>query len=178
MMEKLLSKKMLYRGKNYNVNEEVVELSSGKVVTRETIERLHKGASAVLLVDNFENVYLVKQFRHGIGKDNLEIPAGKFLEDEDPLTAAYREMEEETGLIPLNLKKLGEIYPTPGSDSRCIHIYYANDFIDGKTNFDEDEEIALVKMPLSEAKKLILDNTICDAKTICAILLYESLRNN
>lgn len=61
----------------------------------------HKGAAAVVPVDDEGNVYLVRQHRVVVDLMTLEIPAGKLdYVGEDPLACAHRELEEETGCAP------------------------------------------------------------------------------
>ena len=93
----------------------VVKLRRDKVVTARGVETYreivsHCGGACVLAIKDGK-VLLEKQFRYAYGKEIYEIPAGKRDSGEDFEITARRELEEETGLIPLNLKKIGYACP-------------------------------------------------------------------
>ena len=75
-----------------------------------------------------------------------ELPAGKIEKNEDPLVAAYREFEEETGYKTLELQSLGCMYPTCGYSNEIIYLYFTNNFIKSTTHLDEDEVIEIIKI--------------------------------
>jgi ADP-ribose pyrophosphatase len=128
--------------------------------------------SAIVPVDAGKNVYLVRQFRAPLEKVTFEIPAGKLDKSgEDRLQAAKRELREETGFQAENWTKLTDLATTPGFCTEVISIYLATGLSAGETDFDEDEFLNLVKMPLSEADDMVMRGEICDSKTVCGILM-------
>lgn len=94
LTEKKLSGETVYNGKILTLEVDEVELPDGKKAKRECVR--HNGGAAVLCVINDE-ILLVKQFRYLYGKEIYEIPAGKLEKNENPVMAAARELEEETG---------------------------------------------------------------------------------
>ena len=96
---------------------------------------------------NGKQFVMVRQWRHGSQSLSLEFPGGVLEPGETPEDAAMRELHEETGYMPKNIRKLGELSPNPAIMSNKIHFYLAEDLKNGgKQYLDEDEyvEIALV----------------------------------
>lgn len=166
--EKTVRKNYIYRGKIVNLRCDDAELPDGKPCKREIVE--HPGGACVLCVED-GNVVLVRQFRYAYGEELLEIPAGKLERGEDPMLAAKRELEEETGLIA-DLVPFTVLYPTPGYSNEKIYLYAAKNVRAGVRRPDEDEFLDVVKLPMETVLGLIEDGTIRDAKTIVALLLY------
>lgn len=90
----------------------------------------------LVIVENKNNVLMVKNKR-GINKGFYNLPGGKINIDETNIDGAIREVEEETGITPKNLKSLGKIefYPT----NMEVFIYHANEF-SGKLKKNNGEE--------------------------------------
>lgn len=170
LKEKRLSGKTIYDGKVIKVTCDDVLCPNGNISKREIVH--HNGGSAILCINDKEEVLLIKQYRYAYDEVIYEIPAGKLEVGEDPYDAAIRELEEETANKADSLKYLGIIYPSCGYTNEKIHLYLANNTKITKTNFDEDEYIVSEYYPLSTVIEMIKDGTIKDAKTICAINYY------
>ena len=108
----------------------------GKFVTAkrkgewEYVSRARGIKAAVILAVEDGHVLLVEQFRVPLGKSCIELPAGLIgdeTEDEDPLKAAGRELEEETGYRAAKLESLGEYYSSPGMVSESFTLVRASD---------------------------------------------------
>ena len=171
MSEKKISTERIYDGV-------VVKLRKDKVVTERGVETYreivsHSGGACVLAVKDGK-VLLEKQFRYAYGKDIYELPAGKRDKGEDFEITARRELEEETGLIPLNLKKITEIYPTPGYTDEVIGIFYADEFKEGRLHFDDTEDLTSEWVDINVVFELIERGEIPDAKTLVALLWYKN----
>ena len=97
LRETPVSRERIFDGKVIDVEKWTVRLPDGALAPREIV--LHRGAAAVVAVDDAGFVTLVRQHRVAVGEVTLEIPAGKLdAPGEDPLVCAKRELEEETGL--------------------------------------------------------------------------------
>ncbi|GIP20183.1 MULTISPECIES: NUDIX hydrolase [Paenibacillus] len=168
--EKTLSSKSIYTGKIISLQIDTVELPDGSTGEREIVK--HPGAVAVLAVRN-GRLLLVDQFRQSIGRGELEIPAGKLEKGEDPLEAAKRELQEETGYSAGKTSLLHSFYTSPGFADELIHLYLAEDLKKGKASPDEDEFLEVHEITLQEAKKYISEGWISDAKTIMAVYIWE-----
>ena len=169
LQEKTVRRNYIYRGKIINLRCDDAELPDGRPCKRELVE--HPGGASVLCV--FEGrVALVRQFRYAYGEELWEIPAGKLNPGEDPMLAAGRELEEETGLIAEQLRLLYTLYPTPGYTNEKIYIYEAVGIREGKQHLDEGEFLNVEYVPVKTALGWIEKGTLRDAKTIVALQRY------
>lgn len=168
-IEKTIKSQEIYDGKIVNLRVDDVELPDGRLAKREIVS--HSGAVAVLPIYRGV-IYFVKQYRVAAKQLLTEIPAGLLDEGEAPYDAAVRECQEEIGLRPLNLVKLGEILPTPGYCTEKITLYKGTDFLWDPQEEDPDEFIKIVKIPIPTARALFLKGLFSDGKTTAALGYY------
>ena len=171
--EKTIQRDVKYSGRIFTVTQDIVELPNGKTSTRDLV--FHTGAVAVLVIRDGK-MLLVRQYRKPLEMHFLEIPAGKLdSKEEVPLEAAKRELEEETGMTTKSVKKIAEFYTAPGFCSEKIYLYKADNLrkVDQPRPHDDDEVLERHEVTLAEAKALIHNGEIQDAKTIMAIQYWE-----
>jgi ADP-ribose pyrophosphatase len=169
MTEKTVRKNYVYEGKIISVRSDDALLPDGSPCKREIIE--HSGGACVLYVEDGK-VLLVKQYRYAYGEEVYEIPAGKLEKGEDPMLAAKRELEEETGLVAESLTHLFTIYPTPGYTNEKIYLYEAKGGTKASAHLDEEEFLTAEFIPVEKVKEMLFDGTIKDGKTLVALLYY------
>lgn len=167
--EKVLSSNYIHKGRVVNLRVDEVELPGGRRSTREVVE--HRGAVAIVPLLPDGRVLMVRQFRLPAGRELLEIPAGTLDPGEEPAACAARELREETGYAAARLTPLFRSFLAPGYSSELLHTYAAEDLYPNGANADDDEQLELVELPLPEALKLISTGEVCDAKTICGLLM-------
>lgn len=176
LIEKLTDKQQIYNGKIIDLQLWNVTLPNGVPAGREVV--VHRGASAIVPVDEEGSTYLVRQFRTPVNCVLTEIPAGKLdYAGEDRLEAAKRELREETGFTAKKWTHLVDLKTTPGFATEIISVYLARDLSRGETEFDDDEFIDLIKIPLSEAAEMAFSGKLTDAKTITGLLLAQKRVN-
>lgn len=176
---KLLSSKVAFKGKVFSVfRDEVIEPGGSRNV-REVIR--HNGSVVILAIDESKNpsdpdVILERQYRHAAGQFLLELPAGRVEPGEATLAAAKREMIEETGYRAKRWTLLTKYFASPGFLGEWMQIYLARDIRDGHAQPEDDEQIEVIRMPLSQALALASQNKIHDGKTLIGLMLYDRLR--
>jgi len=176
---KLISSKIAYKGKVFNVYTDTVIEPGGRKNTRDVIH--HNGSVVILAVDESKNpkdpdVILERQYRHAAGQFLIELPAGRIEPKEAPLAAAKREMIEETGFRARRWTLLTKYFASPGFLGEWMQIYLARDIREGIAQPEPDEHIEIHRVPLSEAMQLIATNQIHDGKTIIGLSLYDAAR--
>ncbi len=168
-MEELIRREYVYQGRVLNLRLDTVRVKNGAVTLREIAE--HRGAVAILPLDDAGNVTLVKQWRAAPERVMLEIPAGTLELNENPLDGAPRELEEETGLTAARWDFLTRFFPSPGILTEEMFLYLARDLTQGAQRLMDDEDIQVSVLPLDDAIARIATGEIGDAKTIVALLL-------
>ena len=167
--EKQLHSELIFDGKVLHLYRDDILLPDGKTGFREYCK--HIGAVCVVPITAEGEVICVTQYRYAHHKTVLEIPAGKLdAPDEDPASAALRELREETGARCERLTSLGQLLTTPAFVDEVIDMYLAEGLTFGETSPDEDEFLDVVRIPLAELVERIVRGEITDAKTQAAVL--------
>ena len=167
-MPETISSEPIYKGKIFEVRLDRVS-EDGKEYERAVVS--HPGSAVIVPVFDNGTVALVRQYRHPARESLLELPAGSLEQGEDPHTGALRELEEEIGVIADNVELIAEFYVSPGFLSEKMYVYLATGLTGTAQNLDEDENIEIVRVPLSGAVEMALSGKIQDAKTIAGILI-------
>jgi ADP-ribose pyrophosphatase len=163
-----------FEGRLINLRVDTVATADGRISTREVVE--HPGAVLLLALDNEDNVILVRQYRQPVGRAMLELPAGTLDEGEDPEACAQRELREETGFRSGRLQRLGGMFMTPGYCSEYIHLFLATDLEESPLDTGDEEDIRMLRLPLTEALRMVESGDMQDAKSIAALLLLARHR--
>ncbi len=169
---KRLDRKLVYKGSIINYYRDTVRVPNGNVVEWDFIG--HNGAAAVVPVTADGKILMVRQYRNALDRMTLEIPAGGLNgRDEPTMSAAARELEEETGYRSENLTFLISVNTTVAFCNEKIDIYVATGLTLTKQHLDEDEFIDVVPMSVEELTAMIYERKIMDSKTVSAILAYK-----
>lgn len=159
----------IFDGIILHVFKDTVQLPNGNPATREVIR--HVGAVGVVPVTDDGKVIVEQQFRYPLDQVITEIPAGKLDSfAEDRLSAAKRELEEETGYTAKEWVELGDYYPTPAYCDERITLYLARGLAQGQRHLDEDEFLNFKAVPLADLVEDVMAGRITDGKTQVAIL--------
>ncbi|MBI4318160.1 MAG: NUDIX hydrolase [Chloroflexi bacterium] len=164
----------IYSGRVINLRVDTVRLENGAITRREIVE--HRGAVAMVPVDDRDNVILVRQFRKAVERGLVEIPAGTLEPGEDPLICAQRELQEETGFTADRLERITGFFPCPGYSTEFIHVFLATGLRPAELAGDEDEDIEVIEVPFEDALAMVDKGEICDAKTIVGLLSCAARR--
>lgn len=173
MFEKTISKKTIFEGRILSLDLHEVELSGGRIGTREIIR--HGAAVAVVAKRRDGRFVFIRQFRKAMERMCFEVMAGNVDPGEPAEAAAIRELKEETGYIPDSIRFLSSIYPSMGYCTERIDIFYADVHEPGETDFDHDENIETVLVTEEEMDTMIRAGKVEDAKTLAAWALFKSM---
>ncbi len=165
---KILKSEIAFNGGHIQVRVDRVIEPAGHETTREIV--VHPGAVCIVARPGVDDVILIRQYRHSTGGELLEIPAGGLDPGEDPLEAARRELEEETGYSASNIVLRGSFWTTPGFTTEYMWLYEATGLTKTHTNPDEDEVIEVDFVKIADALEMARDGRIQDAKTILGLL--------
>lgn len=167
-----------YKEKEINIDSKFLTLkkgeyilNNGKTIYRDTIIKKEGigNACVVIPITKDNKIVIVMQARCSLpdkDKVSIELPAGYIDNNEDPIKAAKRELEEETGYKSNNLKLVDSYYPSLGASCERIDLILAlNCEMLGNINFDSDEYIESIEVSIDEFKYLIMNNYIKDASS-------------
>ena len=179
---RLLSSRTVYEGRIWDVVSDSFQLNDdGDPLVRDYID--HPGAVAVLPMNGDGEVLLIKQYRHPVGMDLWEIPAGLLdVEGEDFVAGAARELAEEADLVAGTWNVLADFFNSPGSSSEAIRIYLARDLSDVPghelhVRTDEEAEIELHWIPLDDAVAAVLEGRLHNPSAVVGILAAAAARD-
>ncbi len=175
---RILSSVVTYEGPLFRVHHDKLIEPGGKPSERDVIR--HNGSVVILALDKSKNkkdpwIVVERQYRHAANQYLWELPAGKLDPGEEPLAGAQRELEEETGYRAKKWKPLVEYYASPGFLGESMKVFLAEGLIPGDAHPEEDEEIELRLVKLSDAVKMIERGAILDGKTLTSVLLYTRM---
>lgn len=172
---------IVYRGRVFSVEVGRARFPNG---TEHELEIVRHARSVVLIpIQDDGRVVLIRQYRHSVGRVLWEIPAGSLDPGESPEAGAARECEEEIGLAPGRLERLGGLFPTPGYCDEEMVFFRASDLRAPAPNSphraDEDEYIDVQPVTIAEARLMVTRGEIVDLKTAYALTLVpDQARTN
>jgi len=162
---------VVFAGRLLKVHRDRVRLPDGNQALREYIR--HPGAVAMVALFEDGRVLLERQFRYPLGREFIEIPAGKLEPGEEHLATAKRELLEETGYVAAEWRRLGLIHNAIGYSDEGIEIWLARGLELRGQQLAQGEFLEVFALPLAEAQAMARDGRITDVKTIAGLLWME-----
>lgn len=163
------SSEIIYDGVILHVYKDTVTLPNGKEAGRELIR--HVGAVGIVPMSDDGRVYVERQYRYPLDMVITEIPAGKLdSKSEDRLSAAKRELMEETGITANEWINLGDCHSAAAYTDERLTLYLARKLHFGEQKLDEDEFLNIEAVPLAELIDEVMAGKITDGKTQIALL--------
>jgi ADP-ribose diphosphatase len=162
----------VYDGRVFSV--EVGELTFPNGTRHEVAVVRHRPSVVLVPMMDMDHVVLIQQYRPAIAKTMWELPAGMTDPGESPEQAAARECEEEIGLVPGKLERLGGFFPTPGFCDEELIFYRVSDLREPsgqRRGPDEDEDIQPKVVTVAEARSMVARGDIIDLKTAFGLTL-------
>jgi len=163
----------VYQGRTFFVEVDTVVLPNGREAELAIVR--HSPSVVLIPFQDDGQVVMIRQYRHALKREIWEVPAGNLEPGESPEAAAARECEEEIGLVPAAVERLGGFFPVPGyCDEEMIFFRVSGlrpPAPDSTRQPDEDEDIHSRAMPLAEARAMVRRGEIIDLKTAYALTL-------
>ena len=106
----------------------------------------------------------------------VELPAGTLEPPEEPLATALRELAEETGYRAARIEHLATLCMSPGILDERMYVYAASGLTAGEMALEPGEDIRVLRLTWQEALEMVRDGRIHDAKSVAALLYYDTFR--
>lgn len=156
MSWKTLNIKLIFKNNFFSLRSEKCLLPNKKILNDYFLFDC-KDWVQIIARDKNKDFIMVEQYRHGGKKEFFEFPGGVIDAGETPLSAANREMQEETGFQAASLKYLGFQFPNPALQTNKIHVFFAEDCERvSEQSLDEFEDIIVKSVSEIELDKLVL----------------------
>lgn len=167
-MEKLESRRTIYQGRLLTFHYDKVWVTDlYKSATREWVE--HCPVVAVIAQDHQGKLLVVRQWRHPVEQELIEIPAGCVDPGEAPIQAAFRELKEETGYTASEMVLVAKFATTPGCCNEILYLYEAKGLTEGEPCPDADESVTAFWVDAQELKEKAAQGELVDGKTLAAL---------
>jgi 8-oxo-dGTP pyrophosphatase MutT (NUDIX family) len=162
----------VYDGAIISMRVDTVTMPDGTQKDREVVE--HAESAAIVAVDNKQQVLLIEQYRHAVGRTLIELPAG-LRDDDDPdlLATAQRELREEVGLTATQWSELVALRTSPGILTEFARVFLARGLTQGDREPDassEEQALEVRWVPLGEAVGDVRAGRITDAMAVAGLL--------
>jgi 8-oxo-dGTP pyrophosphatase MutT (NUDIX family) len=168
----ILNSKMVVDHPWCQVRQDEIQLPNGKIID-DYFVNIRPDIVLVLPITASKEIIFVRQYRHGVENFFIELPAGRFdPKKETPEDAGMRELEEETGYVAQQFKKIATLYDNPSKDNNQIHLFLAENVTKvSEQNLDITEEIEVILIPADSVLEKITQGEISVAGTIAGLLL-------
>ncbi|WP_291782526.1 NUDIX hydrolase [Cecembia sp.] len=133
-------------------------------------------ALGIIPVDQDGNTWLVGQYRFPLDEYSWEIPMGGGPIGLDILESAKRELKEETGLSAGKWTEFMRIHTSNSVTDEEGFVFLAEELTLGETDFEETEDLKVIKLPLQEAIQKVMKGEITDGISIAGLLKLARLR--
>lgn len=174
------ARETVYSGLVWDVVRDTVDLGDAGVVRREYVR--HTGAVGVLALDDEDRVVFVRQYRHPVGMELWELPAGLLdVDGESPLVAAQRELAEEADLRAERWDVLIDWFNSPGGMNEALRLYLARDVSpvpEHERHVREAEEHGMPVrwVPLDQARDDVLAGRVHNPSAVVGVLAAHAAR--
>jgi 8-oxo-dGTP pyrophosphatase MutT (NUDIX family) len=166
----------IYVGNIFALRADDVSMPGGRTARREVVE--HYGAVGIVAMDENNNVAMIYQYRHPVGRRLWELPAGLLdIGGEPPHLSAARELEEEAGLKARDWGVLVDVVSAAGFSDECVRVYLATGLTDiGRPeSHDEEADLKLEWFPLVDAVEMVLSGEIVNSIAVAGILAARTI---
>jgi len=167
-----ISSREIHRGNLVHLREDSVVLPRGTETVYEYVE-IKSGSSTLAIEDNGD-VWLVREWKYAIGRPSLEVVSGGIEPGETPADAARRELREEIGMEARELIPLGHVDPFTTMLSCPNYLFVARGLTPVDRNPEEAEIMEIVRTPLAEAARMVMDGEITHGSSCVVILKAHS----
>jgi ADP compounds hydrolase len=172
---KIQAIRQIARTKLFHIEEADLLFSNGETACYERVKGSSKGGGVLVIPIIDEQFMLVREYCVGVDRYELMFPKGKIENNEPPLEAANRELQEEVGYAANKLRYLKAMTLAPGYIGHRTHIVLATDLYASQLEGDEPEPLQVEQFAFTDIEQLVWREDITEGRTIAAMYLLKSL---
>jgi len=137
-----------------------------------------RGSVTVLAIDDDDCLAITQQWIYLHGGSQWRLPGGGIdVSDPDPLSAAKRELAEETGLRAENWYAMGRINCADSLTNHVDYLFLATGLTQGDSSLDPCEaDLKVVLLPFLDAVQMAMNGQVPDAGSAHALVLLAARR--
>ncbi len=165
---------VLYQARRFRVERVTQESADGSRHAKDIVR--HPGAVTIVPLLDDGRLCFVEEYRVAVGERLVELPAGTLEPPEEPVQTALRELAEETGYRAAHIEHLATFCMSPGILDEKMYVYAASGLSAGDMALEAGEDIRVLLLTWEEALEMVRDGRIHDAKTVAALLYYDTFR--
>lgn len=154
--------------------EDTVELPDGKVTKYIRHSLATTFSVAVIAINSKEEILLQKEYSYPPNKIMWQLPGGQAHEGEDAITAANRELSEESGFIGKHCQEIGSYYMDNRRSDMKQRVVLCTELEEKQGKQDEEEFIETYWVPVSSLKQMIASGEFCHMGLLAALNIYFS----
>ncbi len=165
---------VLYQAKRFRVERVTQESADGSRHDRDIVR--HPGAVTIVPLLDDGRICFVEEYRAAVAERLVELPAGTLEPPEEPMKTALRELAEETGYRAACIEHLTTLCMSPGILDEKMYVYAASGLTAGAMALEAGEDIRVLLLTWEEALAMVREGRIRDAKSVAALLYYDTFR--
>lgn len=169
---KVLKSEYLFKRPWLTARRDVCQLPDGRINDEYYVLEYPTWVNVIAITDEGQMI-LVRQYRHGLGRTCFEIVAGCAEEGEDPMDAAKRELQEETGYTGGEWTETMHFTCNASAMNNTTHSYLAVGVhrTDGQ-HLDDTEDIEVYTFTQEEVRQMLLRGDFMQASMIAPLYRY------
>jgi ADP-ribose pyrophosphatase len=165
---------VLFRAARFRVERVTHDAPDGTRHAKDIVR--HPGAVTIVPLLDDGRICFVENYRAAVQERLVELPAGTLEPLEEPSKTALRELAEETGFRAAHLEHLTTLCMSPGILDEKMYVYVATGLVPGEMALEAGEDICVAQLSWDEALEMVRDGRIRDAKSVAALLYYDTFR--
>lgn len=170
---KILKASEIARTRNFRIEAIDLEFSNGELRTYERLSNRSEGAVLIIALDTNKSFLMIREYAVGMERYELTLPKGKIDPGEDILTAANRELIEETSFRAAKLTHLHSLSLASGYSTHFTHVVLAEDLEPASAEGDEPEPLQVLNWQLDNIDSLLTQPECSEARTFAALYICQ-----
>lgn len=160
----------------FSVERRTIASTNGKTIRREVV--VHPGAVVILPILDDGRIVMIRNYRYGVGRELLELPAGTRDEGEEPLQTAHRELEEETGYRANTMTLLASFFTSPGILTERMYAFLAEGLTQVGAKPEETERITVDIQSEETMRRMLRNGELEDGKSMAVLGMYFAFKQS